>query len=132
MVAQIFLALALVTVPVVLAVIAMTGGKGGGLMYLLFPVIGAAPAVAAAVLLFAPAEAALDGHGLGQWKNAAVPLIGSLLVWLVLLPALLRDPRRVIQRLGGAGAGNRVAILLWMGLGALWGATWRVARAMVA
>jgi hypothetical protein len=123
---------ALVGLPFVL--LAVGQRRKGGAMWLLFPFFWGVPLMLGGLLVFAPLEHVLDLRGLGDLKDACVPLAGAVLVGGVfalttILAARSRNPR-VRQRVAVRFARHPVRQVLYVvgGTvpGAIAGALWRL------
>ncbi len=97
-------------------------------LWILFPLIGVAPAILAAALLFVPIETFADSRGLDAWVTPAVVVAGASMAPLFELLARLggrlrgaSNPKRRPFRFGQFVS----AASIWIILGALWGALWR-------
>ena len=110
----------------VLALIALEG-RPEAMIYLMFPMFGAIPAVLGALLVFVPIEWFLDRRGLSHLKNIAVPLAGALLIVLFSLVVFGLSGKLglVIERIASGGLAQLAPFLLWSVLGAFWGGLWR-------
>lgn len=100
--------------------------KSENALWFLFPMFGGVPAILGALFIFVPLEGFLDAQALGHWKNAAVPLAGSLLIFAVVLLRCVVSGH-FLSRLQRIFTGEPMwPFLLWSILGAIWGALWRL------
>lgn len=109
------------------AFIAASGAPEMGII-LIFPMIGAIPAILAAVLLFVPAEWLCDRIGARWLKNIVVPMLGATLIYFVAAYLMANDFSVGAQSpdLFGKLRENFGATAFWMALGAAWGVVWRL------
>ncbi|MCJ8190578.1 hypothetical protein [Sphingomicrobium aestuariivivum] len=96
-------------------------------MILIFPFIGAIPAIVGALVLFVPAEMLLDRLGAPALKNVVVPLLGaSLSIISVLVIGAWTDSLGTLARnIAQHGSMFWGAMSVWAVLGAIWGLVWR-------
>ena len=124
-VVRILVCIALFCLPF-LALVALEG-RPEGMLWMIFPVFGALPAVVGALLVFVPLEMYLDARGQGRLKNVAVPVAGALLIFLLsaVMWTLSGDVARNFGRLVTGGPNVLGPFLVWSVLGAFWGGLWR-------
>ena len=110
------------------ALLAFASKSQNGAMWILFPLVAAVPGVVGALLLFVPVEALLDARGLQSYKNLVVPLAGALIapIMLVVMATAGGKVALFMERLSSGGANASGPIVLWMILGAVFGALWRL------
>ncbi len=108
------------------AFIAASGAPEMGII-LIFPLMGAIPAIIAALLLFVPAEWLCDRIGAPWLKNLVVPLLGAVVIFAVDAGFAFYDPmyRPILGKLGD-NPGALIGLLFWAALGAAWGVVWRL------
>ena len=123
---RIVVCIVLFCLPVV-ALIALDG-RPEAMIYLMFPMFGAIPAILGALLVFVPIEWLLDRYGLGRLKNIAVPIAGALLIFLFALIMVAPSGKLglLVNRLAGGGMVELAPFMLWSVLGAFWGGLWRL------
>lgn len=110
------------------AFLALASGKAEGMIWLIFPVVLAAPALGLLALVFAPVEAIAAANGLS--KNFLVIIagvVGAALIWLSLLALQASAQGKPILELIATGIALRTT-LIWMALGALLGCIWRASE----
>jgi len=110
------------------ALMAFASKSQHGAMWILFPLFAVVPGVVGALVLFVPIEAILESRGLHSYKNAFVPLAGALIapILLVVTTAASGKIGLVVERYSSAGVNAWGPIVLWMVLGAVFGALWRL------
>ena len=119
------IAACLVVLVIPFALLAIASGKAEGLIWLMFPVVLAAPALFLLAIVFAPVEAIADARGIS--KDVAVPLSGGIAgggIWLAMLGQSAANRR---TRAKPAKAGSMVVgtTLVWTALGILLALVWR-------
>lgn len=109
------------------ALLAIASGKAEGLIWLMFPVVLAIPALALLALVFVPVETLSSAAGLS--RNAAVISAGALggaVIWLALRAAQAFSQGKPFVFIFD---GQTLALMLvWAGLGALLGCLWRASE----
>ena len=110
------------------ALMAFASKSQHGAMWILFPLFAAVPGVVGALLLFVPIEAILESRGLHSFKNVFVPLAGALIAPILLIVTTTASGKLglVAERFSSAGVNAWGPIVLWMVLGAVFGALWRL------
>lgn len=95
---------------------------------LLFPMLGAIPAIVAALVLFVPAERLLDRIGRPGLKTIVIPLIGASIVYVTLFVlAWVQGRLDTLFRNFSDNPAMFIGVLgLWAFLGVLWGLVWRM------
>jgi hypothetical protein len=123
--ARMVVSVPLFCLPIIL--FAVLSGKPDNMMFVLFPVFGAIPAIIAALVLFVPLESVLDARGMPQYKNVLVPVAGASVVFIFTLVTGLAAGSlgTMITRLSTGGSAAWGAYVLWSVLGAVWGLVWR-------
>ena len=124
-VARIIVSVVLFCLPILIFVV--LSRKPDNALYLIFPLVGAIPAIVAALVLFVPLESYLDGRGLGHLKNVFVPLAGAtvIFIFMIVMGAVWGNPKTMMDKLAHGGVHAWGAFLVWSVLGALWGLVWR-------
>ena len=110
------------------ALLAFASKSENGALWLLFPLVAAVTGVVGALLLFVPVEALLDSRGLQSYKNLFVPLSGALIapILLVVMTVASGKVALFMERLSSGGVNAWGPIVMWMMLGAVFGALWRL------
>ena len=107
------------------ALLALASGKAEGMIWFIFPVVLAAPALFLLAIVFAPVEALAAASGIS--KNVAVALagiIGGAAIWLSFAALNARAQGKPVASLLSDGVNLRTT-LIWMALGLLLAAVWR-------
>jgi hypothetical protein len=123
--ARIIVAVVLFCLPFALFIAASR--KPDNMMFLLFPLFGAVPAIIFALILFVPVEALLNARGMPGAKNIVIPLLGASLVFLfaIGMEAYSGSLGRFLARITEGGLAALAPMLLWSVLGVAWGLIWR-------
>jgi hypothetical protein len=109
------------------ALLAIASGKAEGLIWLMFPIVFAIPALALLALVFVPVETLAGATGLS--RNVAVISAGALggaFIWLA-----LRGLQATAQGKPLASVFDPLSLklmLVWAVLGALLGCLWRLSE----
>ena len=107
------------------ALLALASGKAEGMIWFIFPVVLAAPALFLLAIIFAPVEALAAAAGIS--KNLAVALagvIGGAAIWLSFAALNARAQGKPVLSLMSDGVTLRTT-LIWMALGLLLAGVWR-------
>jgi hypothetical protein len=130
---RLVIAAAIMVAPILLIVIRAKRAETG--LLLLFPMVGIVPAAAAAAILFVPIEQKLHARGLDSWITPAVIVAGASVIWIFMLgmasaggPAKLRRLFNIARK---DPANFFLPMIVWMVLGGLWGALWRLSGRMI-
>ena len=113
----------IIALPFVL--LAFASGKADGLLWLIFPVVAAAPALLLLALVFAPVEALADARGLPRTQTVLIAgAIATSLVWLAFQFLSAWSQGKPVASILASGIGLRT-LIIWIVLGVLLGAIWR-------
>jgi hypothetical protein len=122
---RLVMALAIFTSPILLFVMASRSQMGG--MLFIVPLFGAIPAAVVAGAMFVPIEKVFLARGLVNWVTPAVMLAGSLsIVPFMLIMAAGSGLSRPMLRDRVLDNNFLLIMVLWIVLGAWWGACWRI------
>ena len=101
--------------------------SGDAAIVFIFPFIASIPAIIS-LLIFVPVEW-LVGLAQTVWlKNAALPLVGSLIGLLIFLNWPGSNPAKVFAAFQSGDAAVIKALAASAGLGGIWGSVWRLSE----
>lgn len=113
------------------ALLAMASGKAEGLIWLIFPIVLAVPALALLALVLVPVEAVAAANGASKNVAAiAAGAVGAAAIWLGMLALQALSQGKPILTHMTSGVGLKTT-LVWMLLGALLGGLWRASEWLV-
>ena len=123
---RILACMAVIAAPFVL--LALASGKGDGLLWLIFPVVLAIPALMLLALVFAPVEAIAAANNFSRTLAVLIAgAIGAAVIWLGLLSLNANSQGKPIMTVVATGTSLKTTII-WMALAMLLGLVWRASE----
>ena len=115
----------MVVIALPFVLLALASGKQEGMLWLIFPVIAATPALLLLACVFAPVEAFADARGLPRTQAVLIAgAIATSLLWFAVQLLSAWSQGKPLSSILASGIGLRT-LIIWIILGVLLGAIWR-------
>lgn len=109
-------------------ILALGSGKAEGLIWLMFPIVLALPALALLALVFAPVEALAVAGGLSKNRTVIVAgALGGAFIWLSMVGLQAAAQGKPVLSVLGSTVAIRTTFI-WMAMGAVLGCLWRASE----